>query len=251
MAKRGTKKPKKRFGVISTLIFLIALGVFLYSGYQLLGIFSEYRIGDREYEEIMNEVLVDDEFPVDMGALLALNPDAIGWIRFDQPDIIDYPLVQGRDNQHYLNHTFQGTFNKVGAIFIHFENDRYFNDRNTFIFGHNMNNGSMFGELMQYRNREFYEQHPYFYIYTLDQRRLTYRVFVAAIVDDQTRTYDLIWGPDEYFADYLEFIQGTSLYNTGTQVDASSRIVTLSTCTNVRDVERFVLHAVKVDERQF
>ena len=63
-----------------------------------------------------------DGYQIDWDALQAVNPDIVGWIRFDNPNRIDYPIVQGQDNQTYLNHDWQGRYQPAGSIFMHKEN---------------------------------------------------------------------------------------------------------------------------------
>ena len=68
---------------------------------------------------------------------------------------ISYPVVQGSDNERYLNYTFEGKKNPAGCLFMDYENDRTFSDHNTFIYGHNMKDGSMFGRLKQMTKEGF------------------------------------------------------------------------------------------------
>lgn len=77
----------------------------------------------------------------------------VAWIRFDEPAVINYPVVQGSDNSEYLSKTFKGYDNTVGTIFVNAYNHADFNDRNTIIYGHYMYNGTMFNELEQYHEK--------------------------------------------------------------------------------------------------
>ena len=84
------------------------------------------------------------EMEVDFKALREKNPDTVGWLYVGSCGI-SYPIVQGEDNDYYMNHTFEGTVNSSGAIIMDYRDDKYLKDWNTFIYGHNMKNGSMFG----------------------------------------------------------------------------------------------------------
>lgn len=255
------EREKKKVSVISIIILMIAIGVFLFSGYQLYKIYIEYRIGAKEYTQIkksvIKETIVKDEetgekrsdFIVDFEALKALNEETVGWIRFDEPQRISYPVVQGVDNSKYLRTTFEEKKNAVGAIFLDVGNAVDFSDRNTFIYGHNMKDRSMFGELRNFKNAEFCEQNPYFYIYTPDGREIQYLIFAVKVVGDTAGEYRRQYANDADFSGYIRLIRTGSLYSPNVEVGPSDRIVSLSTCTNVREDERLLVHGVKINER--
>ena len=96
---------------------------------------------------------------VDFDALRQINPDVVAWIRFDEPAVINYPVVQGSDNSEYLSKTFKGYDNTVGTIFVNAYNHADFNDRNTIIYGHYMYNGTMFNELEQYHEKSSFHKY--------------------------------------------------------------------------------------------
>lgn len=170
------------------------------------------------------------------------NPDTVAWLRFDQPSIISYPVVKSADNNEYLTKTFSANDNKLGAIFMDMRNQNDFSDRNTFIYGHNMKvGGEMFSQLNEYASEDFYKAHPYFYIYTPDGKTRTYEVFSARVVKDSAEVYNLNITTDEEFEAYLAECKSTSNYVTSPGVDRNSKIVSLSTCTNVNEDERFLL----------
>lgn len=252
---RRKKKAKKSLlsQVISTIVLLVAVAVFCISAYQLYGIFSGYHEGEEEYKEIEEIAIINDgteeRFRVDFDALKAINPDVVGWIRFEEPAIINYPVVQGDDNSEYLYKTFRGYDNTVGSIFVNAFNNSDFQDQNTIIYGHYMYNGTMFNELEQYKEKEFWDAHPYFYIYTPDGMELQYHIYSAGIVKDTSESYIYQFADDAAFADFINITKSVSNYDTGVNVPADAQIVTLSTCTKNNNDDRFVIHAVKVAER--
>ena len=162
---RSRKKgKKKKSGLLSNLILILAVCVFVFSGYQLYQIFAEYHEGKKEYEEIRELVIqeepkketeeekepeVQPRFTVDFATLQQMNPDTVGWIRFEEPSEISYPVVKGRDNEEYLTRTFEANDNKLGTLFVDKDNTGTFTDRNTIIYGHNMKNGTMFAQLLK------------------------------------------------------------------------------------------------------
>ena len=253
---RGRRKKKGGSNIVSNIILVIAIVVFAVSAYKLYGIFSEYNKGDKEYQKIQDLVIntekkddtKEEAFSVDFEKLLEMNSDVVGWIRFDEPSEINYPVVQGRDNEEYLKRTFEANTNKLGTLFVDVNNPGDFSGRNTFIYGHNMKNGSMFAQLLKYKDDSFYKEHPYFYIYTPDGKVRTYEIFSAGVVKDTSDSYIMDYADDAAFQTYIDYIKQQSAYPTSAEVTTSSKIVSLSTCTNVRDDERFLVHGVMIKE---
>ena len=250
---------KKKGGIISTVILIVAICVFAFSAFQLYKIFNGYHKGESEYDDLVKLAVTEDKgeqengtddqdgsrFSVDFDALRQINPDVVAWIRFDEPSIISYPVVKSADNKEYLTKTFTESDNKLGAIFMDMRNTSDFSDKNTMIYGHNMKiGGEMFSQLKEYEEESFYKEHPNFYIYTPDGKTRTYTVFSAAVVKDTADQYNLTYATDEAFESYLKMCKEDSAYDTGTEVNAQSQIVSLSTCTNVREDERFLLQGV-------
>ena len=253
---RGRRKKKGGSNIVSNIILVIAIVVFAVSAYKLYGIFSEYNKGDKEYQKIQDLVIntekkddtKEETFSVDFEKLLEMNSDVVGWIRFDEPSEINYPVVQGRDNEEYLKRTFEANTNKLGTLFVDVNNPGDFSGRNTFIYGHNMKNGSMFAQLLKYKDDSFYKEHPYFYIYTPDGKVRTYEIFSAGVVKDTSDSYIMDYEDDAAFQTYIDYIKQQSAYPTSAEVTTASKIVSLSTCTNVRDDERFLVHGVMIKE---
>lgn len=251
------KRPRTWKDYVTSAVLVIAVAVLLFSVYKLAGIFTEYHEGEKEYKEIQKEVVKEQQaedgqsrFTVDFPALLQKNPDTAAWIRFDEPSVINYPVVHCGDNETYLTKTFEANDNKLGALFIDAENKADLTDRNTIIYGHNMKNKTMFAELMEYKEKSYWSEHPYLYIYTPDGKETKYQIYAAGVVDAAAGNYQISFASDEEFQNYIYLTVQSSGYATGVEVQPSARIVTLSTCTNVRDEERFVVHGVAVSEQQ-
>lgn len=268
--KKAPAKKKKKSGVdvVRSFLMVVCVCILVYAGYQLTMIFMEYKAAGDEYEQI--ETMTTDEVitynadydmgdpfnpnfnptQVDWQNLVSLNSEIYAWIEFENTDLgINYPVAKGIDNDYYLNHTVNGTENSAGSIYIDMENDPYFHDTNTFIYGHNMKNGSMFGNLKKYKNAEFFAGNEYFWIYTPDSRS-RYKIFSCYEPAADSDAYS--WWPDycdEYTA-YLQTAKANSLYDTGVSVSGDDKIITLSTCTSRGDAYRFIVQA-KLIYREF
>ena len=121
--------------------------------------------------------------------------------------------------------------------------------KNTIIYGHHLNvSPDMFSRLNLYKDESFCEEHPDFYIYTPDGKVRTYTIFAASVVQDTSDNYTISYDSDADYESYLKLCQDSSLYDTGVEVDAQSQIVSLSTCTNGADTERFLLQGVLTAE---
>ena len=177
-----------------------------------------------------------------------MNKEVVGWIRFDNPDKISYPIVKGTDNDKYLKTTVEGKRNAAGSIFMDANNAADFTHKNTFIYGHNMKNGSMFGQLRKYKSFDFYKENPYFYIYTPDGKEVKYQVYAVCIVEDTSESYNKFYENDDAYLKYLQYIKNIARYDTGVKVTAQTQLVSLSTCTNVTETQRLLVHGVKVEE---
>lgn len=182
------------------------------------------------------------------------NPDMIGWLRIDGTDI-DLPVVQTPgDNEYYLRRGFDGLYSTGGTLFL---DERCSIDAenptaNWLIYGHNMADGSMFGELTRYREEDFYKEHPTFTFDTIYETG-TWQV-VAAL--DTTLGADALPYYTFFDADTpsewkkrVDAILDLALYDTGVTPEYGQQLLTLSTCGNTTPSTdtRFALLAVRVE----
>lgn len=252
---RGRRQKKGLIDHIMNLMLVIAVIVFAVAAIQLIRIGKGYWDGRSEYKKVIDLAIEnpteEDGFRVDFDKLREINEDTIAWIRFyPEPEIISYPVVQGVDNEQYLHQTFSANENTLGAIFMNVNNRADFSDENTIIYGHRMKDGSMFRKLAEYESKEFWEENPYFYIYTVDGRELTYRIYSVGQVEDTSDTYLTSFVDEEAYEDYITLTKKVSLYDTGVEVTTGDRVVTLSTCTAASDTHRFVVRGVLEKERK-
>lgn len=183
------------------------------------------------YEPLLN---------VNFDKLLSMNPDTVGWINMEGGQL-DYPIVRGPDNDYYLRRLFDGTYNWNGSIFMDYRNAPDFSDRNTFIYGHNMGNGTMFAVLLNYSTPGFYEQNPELILVTPDASYYL-RPFSGYVTTANAGAYRMEFEDDESFSTYLETIIGWSEFVSDVEVTEKDRIVTLSTCSYLFNNARYVLH---------
>lgn len=191
-----------------------------------------------------NEENAEPTFTVNFEELKQGNPDIYAWI--DIPDtVISYPMLRSETEDYYLSHNADKKSSAYGAIYTQNYNSDTFEDFNTVIYGHNMRNGTMFGTLKKYRNKEYFDNNSYINIYT-PQSKLTYKIFAAYVYDDSHILYTFDFADKEirktYLADIFSGKFGGHL-NSDVEVTEDDKIITLSTCTNV-DSERYLVQAV-------
>lgn len=182
---------------------------------------------------------------VELERLQTENEDVIGWIEIpDTP--ISYPLLQGEDNQYYLNHNWKKEYNAGGSIFMEAKNRPDFENFNTLLYGHRMSDSSMFNSLRHYIDAEYAAQHPRIYIVTKEVVRV-YEVFAAMKVTVTDPVYWLITDQTKYMQKMIDFCIENSEIESKLIPSVDNRFLTLSTCTglNVSD-DRWVVVAVEM-----
>ena len=176
------------------------------------------------------------------------NNETVGYMRI--PDTkVDYPVVQGNDNMKYLNLTSYLEDSRVGAIFLDYRNsfDRVVNHRrvadnsdNIIVYGHNMNNGTMFGDLRNYKNNvNYYGEHP---VIDFNSNYITYKykifAFFIADADDKTDTYFDYWNSLDFdnrddFYNYVNEAKRRSIRLNSVDIEYGDQLLTLSTCSSI------------------
>ena len=192
-----------------------------------------------------------EDIPVDFGELQAINPDVYAWITVPGTKV-DYPIAQrAGDREFYLHHNINGAYEFAGMIYTEDYNTTDFTDANTVIYGHNMHNDTMFTTLHYFEDRDFFDQHSEVVIYTPDDV-LHYTIFAAYAYDSRHLMQSFDFSDPEVFDAYLDQVFAirdmTAYFRDGVTVTAEDKIITLSTCFDGRDDERYLIQAVLTDE---
>ncbi len=184
--------------------------------------------------------------PIDFDAIQAENPDVCAWIKIPGIEVIDYPILQSApeaDDNYYLDHDINGTAKRAGSIYIQKLNHKDFSDPNTLIYGHNMLNGTMFGQLKKFRNKEFFQENRTIFIYT-PNHILEYEIISAFVYDDRhilnSFNFELETSRMQFFNECLNPTTLTKQLLEGATLEKDDKIITLSTCT-ANDNERYLV----------
>ncbi len=181
--------------------------------------------------------------------LYAENSDFVGYLSADGVNL-NLPIVQTTNDEYYLDKNFYGKKTKYGCPFVTHLNNIDTLDLNTVIFGHHMNNGTVFGALDAYKSIEGFKKAPVITFNTL-YRDYSWKVIAAFITnayekDDNGyifRYYFTSLSTEERYSAYLNELSQRSLYDTGVDVLPTDKILTLSTCSHEFTDARFVVVA--------
>lgn len=259
---------KKRIRVV---LITVLAGVFVLSAGMMIHELVQYQEGEKTYQEA--EKLVDlpdfskitpaepdvssessspsapyvDPYAeelrnMDFSALQAVNNEILGWILIPNT-VVSYPLVQADNDTYYLKHTWKKETSVVGSIFLECENSGDFSNFNTILYGHNMNNGSMFGSLKKYKSKSYWQAHPYVYITNQNGSR-AYRIFAAYEASTSGVSYQIGFSSDTSKQSFLDACIAQSVIATGVTPTIHDQILTLSTCTGYGHATRWVVQAV-------
>lgn len=178
------------------------------------------------------------------------NQDMVGWLSIEGMQI-DYPVMRCEDGEYYLHHDFYGEEDKYGCLFVKEEADVDTPGTNFIIYGHNMKDGSMFGDLDLYREEKFFKEHREISFDTLYEER-TYEimaVFLSQVYEndqDVFKYYQFYEAktPEE-FDTFYENVKKLSFYDTEVEAEYGDTFLTLSTCTYHVEDGRLVIVAKK------
>lgn len=234
---------RKRKTIAFNILLAVCICGMVVSIVMLITIFRRYKIASNEYEGLQQSFAApaEPEGPryIDLDALRAINPDCIGWIEVPGTKI-DYPLLQSTDNIHYLQYTFEGTWNPSGAIYLDCENTPDLSMTNSLIYGHHMKDGSMFAGLASFLKKDYLDAHKEVLVYT-DEGIRHYEVFAAKQVGEADSPMRIWFGSPEEEAAFLQEMGGDKI-----SLAAEDKILTLITCVNSYDTsdQRYIVQAV-------
>lgn len=254
------RKSKLRF-----LLLLMFSGLFITSAYMVCGIISQAKREQENFERLEEAVRLpsavsdpvqtqeSSETESDASPYTALkeqNPDFFGWISIEGTKL-NYPVMHiPKDEEYYLRRDFDGEASQSGVPFL--AADCYEGCGNYLIYGHNMNNGSMFASLLSYADREYWKEHPIIRFDTLEESG-EYEVLAAsysqAYQQDAEGVFRYYQYPDlndpDRFEEYIQQVQSAALYDTGICAKYGDQLLTLSTCSYHTKDGRFVVVARK------
>ena len=263
----GKEVGRKIVVIAAFCVFLAALGLLFYNmiflsikNTQLNG--EIQRIAHRTVSEEEEDHAPDVEEGIDWDELQSINPEIVGWIYINDTKI-DYPVLwhKGDDmySQYYLNHNYRGDWDSYGTIFLDYRCLSGTDSKNVVMHGHHMNDGSMFGNLMNYAgmsgNLDFYEEAP---VVEFDTPKANGKYKIISIyktntLSSQGEFFNYLRADFQNEKDFMNYVYNVrirSLINCPVTVNEDDELITLSTCsyefTNFRTV--VVARRVRIGE---
>lgn len=244
---------RRSIRILLIILCIIFTGILAYSGYRLYDIMHTYKVSETMYNNLSGQYVSDaapapsadpaspaaqgesqvqperSPIQVNFDLLLEENSEVVGWI-YGPGTVINYPVAQGQDNEHYLYNFIDGTYTGTGTPFVDCFCEKDFAGQNTVIYGHHMNDGSMFASLSKYRTEGYYEEHPVLYLNTPTQN-YKIEVFAGYVTDAESDSYILGFSDEGDYLRYLAAMKAQSDFDSPVELSSSDRIVTLSTCS--------------------
>lgn len=231
--------------LLSLVAALLMLSMFSYGGYSLWDSYVSFKGAFVSSELLQFKPGAEGDSQLSLSELAAINPDTRGWITVDDTHI-DYPLMQGEDDMQYVNEDVYGEFSLSGAIFLSYKNASDLSDRYLMIYGHHMDNGAMFGDVMEFLREDYFESHRTGRIYTMERSR-ELEIFACLEAD----AYDgRVYNIERLKKDRTELIRLLSEESANYRdigIDADDCIVALSTCVSAATNARVLIFGRLLD----
>lgn len=254
--KKGNEKPKekeKSRKIIVTIVLFIFIAIMIFSGIKIFNWLKENKHNRDIIEDISNTVTIDenldnkDKYNVDFESLKQTNPDTIAWIKVNGTKI-EYPIVKTTNNDYYLKHSFDKSYNSAGWVFMDYKNKLDGTNKNMVIYGHNRRDGTMFGTLKNILTEDWLGNEENFLIpFITESEKVEYQVFSVYRIEKEDYYITTGFKNNEEYKKFLDKIKSRSVKDFGVEATSEDQIITLSTCAN-NNKYRVVLHAKKVIE---
>lgn len=226
------------------IILILGLVLLAYSSFHIYRWFVDSNNTAKNIELIKSATTNNQvDSGMDLSALEEINPDTVGWVKVNGTNV-DYPFVQAKDNNFYLKHSFDGSFNEAGWVFLDYRNNVTDFDKNTILYAHGRLDKTMFGSLDNVFDQTWLADtnNHVISLYT-DTQTTTWQIFSAYHIPATADYIQTSFESDTKFIDFVDKLKNRSTYNFGTTVSASDKILTLSTCYKNNSKERLVIHA--------
>lgn len=191
------------------------------------------------------------EKEINFEELKLVNADIYAWIYIPDSDI-DYPILQHPTiESYYLNRGIDGKKLNMGSIYTDYINKKDFTDKLTVVYGHNMLNGSMFGELHKFEDKNFFNEHPYIFVYT-EEKIFIYEIFAAYEFSNAHLLYNFDLSTEGRFQNFIDQmytnVSDKSNFRESIEVTSNDHLLTLSTCITGEKNKRYLIQGVLINE---
>ena len=230
--------------MINNILLIICIFIFCISTWKLYGYYRSYKKAKDTYSKIAmeNVKISKNERKIDFKKLKSQNQDIAGWI-YIRGTTIDYPIVQGKDNEEYLHQDFNKKKSSSGTIFLDNNCKKDFTSDNNIIYGHHMKNGTMFAQLLKFREKSFLKKHNEIMIFTPD--RTIHLKVISAYAQKAQNKIPVTFANDKQKKAYIKKIESMSEQTIKTSRINDSHIYTFVTCSYEGEDNRTYVHAAE------
>lgn len=230
--------------MINNILLIICIFIFCISTWKLYGYYRSYKKAKDTYSKIAKEnvKISKNERKIDFKKLKSQNQDIAGWI-YIRGTTIDYPIVQGKDNEEYLHQDFDKKKSSSGTIFLDNNCKKDFTSDNNIIYGHHMKNGTMFAQLLKFREKSFLKKHNEIMIFTPD--RTIHLKVISAYAQKAQNKIPVTFANDKQKKAYIKKIESMSEQTIKTSRINDSHIYTFVTCSYEGEDNRTYVHAAE------
>lgn len=258
MAKRSQKRGKHfkrlapKYKIIVSILSIIIIVSIIY-----LLIYFKSNQDLKDESNLLNTINIDNsqvntkktERMLKVEELQKENSDIVGWIEIEDTNI-NYPVLQAADNSFYMNHNYKKEENTYGSIFLDKDYDWNIPSSNLLLYGHNLQNGSLFHDILNYKDKSYYKEHPIIR-FTTENKDSEFEIISAFYSrvyykseKNVFRYYYFVNADNE--EEYNEFVNNAkdaSIYDTGKTAEYGDQLITLSTCSYHTEDGRFAIVA--------
>ena len=259
MKQANDKQKRNLWHLLFLLLELTLAGVALFSLFKVGSILLAYRQSAKNYDSIRSEVTdsirsevtqpadssgeesAGEPHTIDFSLLQQRYPDAVGWIRC-AGTVIDYPIMQAADNDYYLRRLPDGRWNIGGSVFLDYRSESDFLGALSLVYGHHMNDDSMFTLIENYSDPRWFDQHP---TLTLETPQQVFTLCpVAGFYIPAEQWVDSGYDLAENRAAMADYAAAHSTFSAATRWDGAEPLIALITCAGYSDADRYILLCV-------
>lgn len=233
--------------ILSLFAMMMIMIMLAYGGYSLWDSYMVNQGGFLSSDLLKYKPKGDPEAAkLSLADLMALNEDVLAWLTIDDTHV-DYPVVQGETDMEYINKDVMGDFALAGSIFLSCLNTPDFSDQYNLIYGHHMDNGGMFGDIVEFVDAKYFEEHPTGILFMPD-KTFDIQMFACMEADGYDRLIYRV-GPEYGTEELLAYLEESSTQYRDIGVTTEDQIVAFSTCVDAATNGRIILFG-RMQERK-
>ena len=226
---------------LSVIVGIFILVMLMYGGYSLWDTAMLYQGAFVSNDLLKYKPSPENADGPTLAELAALNPDVRGWLTIDDTHI-DYPVVQGKTDMDYINKNVYGEFALSGSVFMDSRNEADFSDSYCLLYGHHMDNGAMFGDVVEFVNKDYFDDHRTGTLYLTDGSVYAIELFACMEIDAfDSVVYQPTAQEEGNVQPLLDYIREGAVQYRELGVAKTDQIIGLSTCAEAQTNGRVVV----------